>query len=245
MTRGRFAALAACLAIAATAPQATASAAPASGALASSSGCITRLPIVVTVPSRFTATYRRVLPVNVTSRVPRIRHLRISLYTFNGDLIGRGTRGALSGSAVVRLHLRYPLQPGEYTIYSEGEPNADPSCGPKTRSRVVRFRGCIATLPVDFPNPPGGTAADYGGFLSFAISSEGPLIRRLRVSVSDATGRLVGAAHRAVLFGTVTIDVRLRHKLQPGAYTVDVRGSIDAQPRSCGPKHALLTLTFG
>jgi hypothetical protein len=213
-------------------------------ATAARAGCLTRLPIAVTVPSRFTVHYKRVLPVRVTSRVPRIRRLRISLYTFGGDLLGRGTRVSLSGSGVVRLHLRYSLEPGEYTLYSEGEPNRDSSCGPKSRSRVVRFRGCITTLPVSFPNPPGGTAADYGRFLSFQVSSRGPLLRRLRIFVSNSEGRLIGTASRSVLFGTVTVDVLLRRALLPGLYTITVRGSIDSQPRSCGPKHAQQTLTF-
>lgn len=218
---------------------------PAAGqALAARAACLTRLPIVVTVPSRFTIHYKRMLPVRVTSRVPRIRHLRISLYTFSGDLLGRGTRPSLSGSGVVRLRLRYRLEPGEYTIYSEGEPNRDRSCGPKSRSRVVRFRGCITTLPVSFPNPPGGTAADYGRFLSFQVSSRGPLLRRLRIFVSDAEGGLIGSARRKVLFGTVTVDVPLRRALLPGLYTITVRGLVDSQPRSCGSKHAQQDLAF-
>ncbi len=216
----------------------------ASTSAVASAACITHLPVIVTVPSRFTVHYKRVLPVKLTSRGPRIRHLRVSLYTFGGDLLGRGTRRSLSGSGVVRLRLRFRLQPGEYTIYAEGEPNADPSCGPKNRSRTVRFRGCITRLPVTFPEPPEGIAADYGNYLSFDLSSRGPLIRRLRIFVSSFEGRLFGATRKSVLFGTVTIDVPLRKRLVPGSYTITVRGSIASQPSSCGPKRAQQTLTF-
>jgi hypothetical protein len=213
-------------------------------AVISSTGCITTLPVITTVPSRYAIAYNRVLPVTVTSRGPRIRGLRVSLYTFSGDLLGRASRSSLTGSANLRLHLRYRLQAGEYTLYSEGEPNADPSCGPKHRSRVMRFRGCITRLPVTFPEPPGGTAADYGNYLSFALSSRGPLIRRLRIFVSSFEGRQYGSTRLKALFGTVTVNVPLKLRLAAGDYTITVRGSIASQPRSCGPKHAQQTLTF-
>jgi hypothetical protein len=226
----------------ATGPTATSNARPA--AEASRTGCITRLPVTVTVPSHFAIAYKRVVPVTMTSRGPLIRHLRVLLYTFSGDLLGSATRRSLSGSAVVRLRLRYRLQPGEFTLYSEGEPNADPSCGPKHDSRVLRFRDCITRLPVTFPEPPSGIAADYGGYLSFPLSSRGPLIRRLEVTVYSFSGRFFGAARLPVLFGTENVNVPLRRTLTAGDYAIVARGWIAAQPRSCGPKHAEQTLTF-
>lgn len=212
---------------------------------ASSTGCITALPVVVTVPSRFTASYRRVLPVRVTTRGPSIRRLRVSLYTFSGDLLGRGIRRkTLSGSGVVRVRLRFRLQPGEYTLYSEGEPNRDPSCGPKHDSRVVRFRGCTTELPVSIPAPPGGMAADYGAFLSFELASRGPLIRSLEVTVSGFDGTFFGGARRSALFGTVTVHVPLRQELVPGGYTVTVLGVVSSEPDSCGLSSTEETLAF-
>lgn len=235
-------ALALASALAAGPPPAAAIARPT--AQASRSGCITRLPVTVSVPSHFAAAYKRVVRVTVTSRGPFIRHLRVVLYTFSGDQLGIATKSSLSGSAVLRLRLRYRLQPGEFTLYAEGEPNADPSCGPKHDSRVLRFRDCITRLPVTFPEPPGGTAADYGRFLSFALSSRGPLIRHLRVRIYSFDGRFFGATRLPVLFGSKTVDMPLRRALTAGDYTISVWGSIVAQPRSCGPKNAQQTLTF-
>jgi hypothetical protein len=224
---------------------AAAASAQAPGALASSTGCITTLPVVATVPSSFTTSYRRVLPVRVTTRGPLVRRLRVSLYTFSGDLLGRGfRRKPLGGSGVVRVRLRFRLQPGAYTLYSEGEPNRDPSCGPKHGSRVVRFRGCTTDLPVSIPEPPGGVAADYGGFLSFDLASRGPLIRQLDVTVSAFDGTLYGRTRLSALFGTVTVHVPLWQELVPGDYTVTVLGVISSEPGSCGLSGMEQTLTF-
>ena len=54
-----------------------------------------------------------------------------------------------------------------------GEPNASRSCGPKQMTRVVRLRACAQTLPITFGTLPGGTAADYGGYLSVPVNSAG------------------------------------------------------------------------
>ncbi|HVA19590.1 MAG TPA: hypothetical protein VMU55_05410, partial [Solirubrobacteraceae bacterium] len=139
---------------------------------------------------------------------------------------------------------RYPLQPGAYTLYAEGAPNADASCGPKHSSRVLRFRACSASLPVLFGQPPGGSAADYEGFLSVTLGSRGPLIRELNISLSNFAGDLFGSTRLPVLFGTVTVDIRLTRPLAPGGYTITVSGSISSQPRPCERPSAHQTLTF-
>lgn len=207
-------------------------------------GCTTRLPISYSLESRFALSYRRVVPITVTSGARQIRNLRVKLYTFNGDLLGSVSRASLSGSAVLRLRLRFALQPGAYTIYAEGEPNASSACGPKHSSSVIRFSSCITSLPVSFPDPPGGYAEDYEGYLSFTLASRGALMRSLKVSVSNFAGELFGASSVRALFGSLTVNVPLRRALTPGGYTIYVEGWISAQPRSCGPKSAEQVLTF-
>ncbi len=211
---------------------------------AAQAACITRLPVSYTLKSRFAQAYGRVIAIAVSSRVPAIRNLRLTLYTFAGDLLGRGYRRVLSGNGAVRVKLRFGLQPGAYTLYAQGEPNADPSCGAKHASSVIRFVGCTTSLPVRFPMPPGGPAADYGGYLSFAIASRGPLMRALNVSVSSFAGEAFGTTSVAELFGSVTVNVPLAQALRPGDYTIKVEGWIASQPRSCGPKHAEQALSF-
>lgn len=206
--------------------------------------CITRLPVIATVPSPFAAAYRRVLPITMTSHAAAIRHLRVSLYTFDGDLLGRSIRRSLLHSAVVRVKLRYGLQPGAYTLYAEGEPNADPSCGPKHSSRVLRFKACAASLPVLFGQPPGGSAADYEGFVSFTLGSRGALIRALNVSLTNFAGELFGSTRLPVLFGAVTVNIPLTRQLVPGGYTITVSGSIPSQPPACEGPSAEQVLTF-
>jgi hypothetical protein len=212
---------------------------------ASARGCITTLPVTVTTTSQYAAAYQRGLIVTVTTRGPVITNLEAGLYTFAGDRLGQGTlKHPLRGSATIDMHLRFPVQAGQYTIYLVGEPNADPSCGPKHTSQVLDLRSCLTRLPVEFPDSPGGLAADYGDYLSFPLRTRGFLIRHVNVSLSSFAGARVGSVGLPALFGTVTVNVPLRKTLVTGSYTVFVTGDVASQPRACGPATAQATWTF-
>jgi hypothetical protein len=159
-----------------------------------------------------------------------------------------GSHRVVRGTATLGLRLNgsfRPLQVGAFTLVLTGEPNRNRSCGPKQATRVLRFRACAATLPVTFPDLPGGRAADYGGYLSVAIRSRGPLIGDLRSAVYGVDGTLLGRTPRlSALFGLKLLDHKLVRPLQPGSYTVVTDGMIDGQPRSCGRTTALAKVTF-
>lgn len=208
-------------------------------------GCLTRLPVNVTLPSGFAAAYHANIPVAVSSNGPTIRNLRAAIYTFSGDQIAatRQTTGRLS-SGTLNLRLAFgPLQQGAYTLVLTGEPNASPSCGPKKFITVVRFRGCLTQLPLRFVSPPGGAASDYDGYLSATLQSTGPLVRDLEGAVYDAEGTLFGEGTLTALYGQTSLNMKLNRPLVPGVYTVVVAGLIE-QPRSCGPKTAQVDLQF-
>jgi hypothetical protein len=218
---------------------------PGAGHAAAAGGCITRLPVTVTLPSAYAAGYGATVPLRVATTGPAIRDLHAGIYTFGGDQIAAGVRRpVLTAAATVKLKLAFgALQEGKYTLVVTGSPNADPSCGPKKLTRVISFRGCLTSLPLKFVDPPGGIASDYGGFLSVALQSTGPLIRNLEGSVYDANGTLFGTGTLGALYGKTTLDMALKQPLVPGDFTVIIDGLID-QPKSCGPKTAQIGLHF-
>jgi hypothetical protein len=209
-------------------------------------GCVKRLPVSYSFASEFAGDYPgRSVTVRVWSKGPAIRHLQVKLYTFGGDLLGSGRAGTpVAKARTVRMRMRYALQPGRYTLGVEGEPNRSAACGPKQIFRVVRFRGCVTTLPLTFPDKPTGAAADYNGALSVDIAAAGELLRNVDVSLSNAAGQLLGQRHFGVLFGTRAASFDLPDGLAPGDYTLLAKGEIDAQPASCGPKSTTTTLSF-
>jgi hypothetical protein len=213
-------------------------------------GCITRLPIKVSLPDGpYALAYTKHVRVRVEPRGPRIRNLRGELYSFSGRRMGISPpRRAVRRVATLKLRLERifrPLQPGGYTLVLTGEPNVSRSCGPKQATRVLRVRACQTALPVTFPRLPGGLAADYGAFLSVPVRSDGGVIRDVHSSVFGFDGSLLGRAPAlAALFGEQTFDHRLLAALRPGSYTVVVDGLIDEQPRACGRKRAQATMTF-
>lgn len=219
-------------------------------AASAQSGCITTLPVRLTLPDGpFAAAYTKDIRVRVNSGALRIRHLRADLFTFSGRRMGGSEeRRAVRGFATLTLRLEpdfAPMQVGGFTLVLTGEPNASRSCGPKKTTRVVKFKACRDTLPIAFPNPPGGNAADYEGYLSVPVRSRGPLIRDLTSSVYGFDGSLLGnGTGLPALFGETTLDHALLRPLTPGRYTVIVEGLLDEQPRSCGRKRAQATLTF-
>jgi hypothetical protein len=217
---------------------------------AAQAGCITRLPVRISLPDGpYAIAYAKQIRVSVTSRGPRIRRLRAELYTFGGQRVAASRpRRAVRGPTTLKLllgRIYRPLQLGSFTLVLTGEPNASRSCGPKQASRVLRFRACRDTLPVSFPDTPGGRASDYGGFLSVPIRSEGAVIRDLRSAVYGFDGSLLGRAPNLLaLFGQQTLDHKLDAPLQPGSYTVIAEGLIADQPRACGRKASQATMTF-
>jgi hypothetical protein len=217
---------------------------------AAQAGCITRLPVRVSLPDGpYAIAYAKQIRVRVTSRGPRIRKLRAELYTFGGQRVGASVSSrTVRTAATLKLALGRiyrPLQLGSFTLVLTGEPNASRSCGPKQATHVLAFRACKDTLPVSFPDMPGGRASDYGGFLSVPIRSDGAVIRDLRSAVYAFDGSLLGRAPNLLaLFGQQTLDHRLDSPLLPGSYTVIVEGLIADQPRACGRKASQATMTF-
>ncbi|MDP2709743.1 MAG: hypothetical protein Q8O56_00870 [Solirubrobacteraceae bacterium] len=213
--------------------------------------CVTRLPVSVSLPDGpYAAAYTQRIRLRVDPRGRRIRNLRAELYTFGGQRLAvserrRAARGAVTLGLVLQRSYR-PLQVGAFTLMLTGEPNASRSCGPKHTTRVLRMRPCSTTLPLAFPALPSGSASDYGGYLSVAVRTRGPVIRGLRSSVFGFDGTLLGSSPSlTALFGERTLDHELVRPLAPGDYTVIVEGAIGGQPASCGRKTAQATMTFG
>ena len=162
--------------------------------------CITRLPVKVSLPDGpYAVAYTKQLRVRVNPQGVRIRNLRAELYTFSGERMGVTPRRRRDARVVATLKVRLgrifrPLQVGGYTLVLTGEPNSSRSCGPKQAIRVVRMRACRTTLPVTFPELPGGRAGDYRDYLSVPVRSDGRVIRDLRSSVYGFDGSLLGRA---------------------------------------------------
>ncbi len=205
--------------------------------------CINTLPVTNSFPSDYAASYSKTLPITVRTRGPAIRKLEAKLYTFGGDLLGRErAKRTVRNATTLRMRLRFPMQPGRYTLTLFGEPNADPSCGPKHTFRVVRFRDCPLRLPVTFPQLPRGRAVDYGGLMTVRVASKGPLLRDVDVTLSRFDGTQLGVKRFRTLFGTVAANFSFSGGVPPGDYSVSVRGRISRQPESCDDATASTTL---
>jgi hypothetical protein len=210
--------------------------------------CITTLPLSWSLSSHYAASWTRSLDLFVHSNGPRITGLSVSLSTFDGHVLGSGSlKYALTGGAVIHMKLLYPLQPGTFSLYFYGFPNADPSCGPKHRGDTVRFSGCTGELPVRILNATEGSASDYGNYYSFDVApTGGELLRGLAASLSTFRGRLVGTTTIPVLFGQLHVSIPLRTGIAPlpTKYTLDVSGYTGGRPASCGPLQQRKTLEF-
>ena len=184
----------------------------------------------------------------VVTQGPPIRNLTGTLYTFGGVKIASGSlKPTIFSSNQLTLHLGQgfrPMQAGKFTLALFGEPNADPSCGPKHAYKVIQFAPCLITLPVTFPNPPSGKAADYGNSLSVNVQGKGFLLNDVNVSLSTFTGTALGSRNFKTVFGEVTATFNVPGGVQPGGYTVFVSGGIQGMPASCGSKTAKTVLTF-
>jgi hypothetical protein len=218
------------------------------GGSGSPSGCITNLPVTVSLHSPFAGSYRGSIKLAVSTNGPPIRNLTGTLYTFSGIPIATGKfRHTIFSTNDLTLKLKkgFPvLQAGSFTLGLFGEPNSNPSCGPKHTFKVIRFLPCLTTLPITFPNLPGGKASDYGSNLTINVASAGFVMRNVNVSLSTFAGDSLGSKHFNVLFGEVTPTFNIPGGLQPGGYTVFVSGVIKDQPASCGPKTAKAVMTF-
>jgi hypothetical protein len=211
--------------------------------------CGERLAAKYSVQSRFpklyASQYKKRVKVNVTTHHGPLVEWQVQIYTFQGKLLGQTPRKrALNSSKTVRVNLKFPMQPGKFTIVIKGYPRG---CHSESQlADVVRFSDCTDRLPVKFPDKPGGVAADYSGFLSVPVESRnGALIKNPQTEVysfsNEFFGRDIDGYKR--LFGRLTFNNKLAKPLRAGSYTVIVSGRLD-QPRECGPKSAQTTLTF-
>jgi hypothetical protein len=209
-------------------------------------GCINTLPMSWSLRSYYAASWTRTMRIDVRTNGPAIRSLSVSVSTFHGDQLGKGSlRRTLTSVGSIILKLKYPMQPGRYTLYFYGFPNSDPSCGPKHMSSVLRLSSCGSQLPVNFLNTPQGYAAAYGGWYSFEVRPQnGMLLKNLNSTLSTFSGMPIGSKRIPVLFGDLTISIPLHQAIQPGGYTLNVAGFPPGRPLSCGPAHATKTLTF-
>ncbi len=106
-----------------------------------------------------------------------------------------------------------PMQPGRYTLVVKGTVGG---CGELERDHVVNFRGCLNSLPISFIDKPGGTAADYGRYLSVKIAPKpvwAPL-KDIRGTLSNFEGDVYGTAGAATwqrkLIGEQFLDFKLK-----------------------------------
>ena len=212
--------------------------------------CISTLPVTHSFKSVYSASHtgKRTMRLEVMSAGSPIHHLKAEVYTFGGELVAKSRlyKRTFKRSKTVSLKLRYRgMQIGKYTLVISGEPNHSRSCGPKKYTKVVEFYGCPKGLPVDFPNPPGGNASDYGQWLTVTLQPTGAVLRNVIVELYDFENNLFGRKRVGALFGTAEVPIPLKHKLVNGGYTVVVTapGSI---PRVCGSDvEATKVLRFG
>jgi hypothetical protein len=211
----------------------------------SSARCITRLPVQHTFPTLIAPAFRTRIPIHLRTTGPTVRFVRAEIYTWEGEKLAEGSiRSPLRTTRTVRMRLLLgPMQAGRYTLVLTGEPNRDRSCGPKQRFRTVRFTECPTSLPIDFPNPPGGAASDYSDLLPISLRTRSGTIRSVRARVYSFSGEFFGEAGLPALFGTARLDVELTRRLDPGGYTVVVEGDAGI-PRSCRAVVAKKVLTF-
>jgi hypothetical protein len=196
-------------------------------------------------PKLYASQYKKRVKVNVTTHHGPLVAWQVQLYTFQGKLLGQTKRKrALNHSKTVRVDLKFPIQPGKFTIVIKGYPRG---CHAESElADVVRFADCTTKLPVRFPDRPGGAAADYEGFLSVPIESRnGALIKNPETEVYSTSGEFFGRNIDGYkrLFGRLTFNNKLTKSLRAGQYTVILYGRLD-QPRECGPKQASTVLTF-
>jgi hypothetical protein len=109
--------------------------------------------------------------------------------------------------------------------------------GPRP-SRRYRTR-----LPLKILKKPGGTASDYGGYLSVPVLSTDGDIRDVFAGAYTFGGRRIGSVALRRLRGRTTLNIKLTERLRSGGVSVVISGQ-PAPSRYCGPKTKTLVLKF-
>lgn len=204
--------------------------------------------VVSKFPKVFANQYTKKMRISVNRGRSHVKHWRVELYTFGGFLLGKSDyKSKMSSSDKIAMKLRLPIQPGKYTLVVKGDV---PKCGELELDKVVNFRGCLNSLPISFPNKPGGTAADYGRYLSVHIAPKpvwAPL-KDIRGTLSNFDGDVYGTAElprgSRKLIGEQTLDFKLKSGgLQEGGYSVYITGKA-RQPNQCGNLSKSTSLHF-
>lgn len=207
-----------------------------------------RTDVVSKFPRAFANQYEKRLKVAVQRGRHAVGDWRVQLYTFGGFLLGESVIDRrMSRSDTATMKLRVPMQPGRYTLVTKGTVRG---CGEVERDEVVNFRDCLNKLPISFADKPGGTAADYGRYLSVKIDPKpvwAPLVD-IYGTLSNFNGDVYGKAElprgRRKLIGAQFLDFKLKSGgLDSGGYSVYVSGKA-RQPRSCGDLSKSTVLSF-
>lgn len=206
-------------------------------------------PVVISnFPKMFANQYDKKMRIAVARGRQAVSNWRVELYTFGGFLLGKSKFDkSMSRNDHATLNLKLGIQPGKYTLVTKGEVKG---CGLIERFDVVSFRDCLSKLPIKFIDKPGGTAADYGGFLSVKIAPN-PIFAPLsdiRSTLTNFDGDIFGKAElprgEDKLIGEQFLDHKLKSGgLKPGGYSVYVTGKA-RQPRECGNLAASTSLNF-
>ncbi len=224
---------------------------PGGGAAAAAAGCgklKVRSEVVSRFPRVFANQYEKKLKVAVQSGRRAVSDWRVQLYTFGGFLLGESAIDRrMTRSETATMKLRVPIQPGRYTLVTKG---AVPGCGELERDEVINFRDCLNGLPISFADKPGGSASDYGRYLSVKIAPKPvwtPLVD-VHGTLSNFNGDVYGKAElprgRRKLIGAQFLDFKLKSGgLDSGGYSVYVSGKA-RQPRSCGDLSKSTVLEF-
>lgn len=204
--------------------------------------------VISRYPKIFANQYEKKLKVRVQRGGSSVTNWRVQLYTFGGFLLGQSDYDKkMSSTDIATMKLRLPLQPGKYTLVTKGDVGG---CGELQRNEVVNFRDCLRKLPIEFPQKPGGTAADYGKYLSVKIAPKpvwAPLVD-IYGTLSNFDGDVYGKAELPrggrKLIGQQFLNFKLKSGgLDRGGYSVYVTGKA-RQPRSCGNVAKSTTLRF-
>lgn len=208
-----------------------------------------RPQVVSRFPKVFANQYEKKLKVSVNRGRGAVRDWRVQLYTFGGFLLGESEIDKrMSSSDTATMKLRVPIQPGKYTLVTKGTVRG---CGEVERDEVINFRDCLNKLPITFVDKPGGTAADYGRYLSVQIAPKpvwAPLVD-IHGTLSNFNGDVYGKAElprgQRKLIGQQSLDFELKSGgLDSGGYSVYISGKA-RQPSSCGDLAKSTVLNFG
>lgn len=204
--------------------------------------------VVSRYPKVFANQYEKKLKVRVQRGGGNVTDWRVQLYTFGGFLLGQSKiDDNMSSTDTAKMKLKLPLQPGKYTLVTKGQVGG---CGELELDQVVNFRDCLSKLPIEFIDRPGGTAADYGRYLSVKIAPKpvwAPLVD-IFGTLSNFDGDVYGKAELPrggrKLIGQQFLNFKLKSGgLDRGGYSVYVTGKA-RQPRSCGNLAKSTTLKF-